>query len=303
MEKVFRDYFCKHIDKKNLAVDGKWLNGSGVSGQYIDEPKKIMFNVLDKDTKLVAGHKLIGEDKRSEIAVFKELLDDKEFFAKGQVFSFDALTTQVSIIDKINNDGNFYLAYVKGNQANLQKKVISTIDTFQKPTEIYEDDKLDYIVERNKYVHRRVEIFQNKDCDIVMFDNKFENIQTLIKTIKTTTDKKTGEKKETIKYMIANYKESAEDFKNRILQHWLVETNHFFLDTLFEEDAHNAYKNPFGMSILRSFALNLYQLFFNQNRGEKIIINGRKKQAKLTMAKLKQYCSEEDELIFELFEL
>jgi predicted transposase YbfD/YdcC len=273
-----------------------------VSGQYINENKKIMFNILDKETKLVIGHKLIGEDKKSEIAVFKELLDDKEFFAKGQVFSFDALTTQVPILDKINSDGNFYLAYVKGNQANLQKKIISTIDTFEKPTEIYEDDKFNYSIERNKYVHRKVEIYKSKNCDIVMFDSKFKNIQTLIKTIKTTTDKKTGEKKEIIKYMIANYKESAEDFKKRILQHWLVETNHFYLDTMFGEDDHNAYKNPFGMSILRSFALNLYQLYFNENKGEKIIVNGYKKQGKLTMAQLKHYCAEHDELVFELFE-
>ena len=74
------------------------------------------------------------------------------------------------------------------------------------------------------------------------------------------------------------------------------------MDTLFEEDDHNAYKNPFGMAILRSFALNLYQLFFNQHKGEKIVINGQKKQAKLTMAKLKDYCTNHDELVFELFE-
>ena len=208
----------------------------------------------------------------------------------------------VSIVNKINSDGNFYLAYVKGNQANLQKKIISTIDTFEKPTEIYEDDKFNYSIERNKYVHRKVEIYKSKNCDIVMFDSKFKNIQTLIKTIKTTTDKKTGEKKEIIKYMIANYKESAEDFKKRILQHWLVETNHFYLDTMFGEDDHNAYKNPFGMSILRSFALNLYQLYFNENKWEKIIVNGYKKQGKLTMAQLKHYCAEHDELVFELFE-
>ena len=303
LEKIFRDFFEKHINKKNLAVDGKWINGSGVSGQYVNEKKKIMFNILDKNTKLVIGHKLIEKDKKSEISVFQELLDDKEFFSKGQVFSFDALTTQIDILDKINSDGNFYLAYVKGNQSNLQKKVISTIDLFDKPTEIYEDDKFDYIIERSKYVHRRVEIYQSKNCDIVMFDSKFKNIQTLIKIIKTTTDKKTGEIKEIVKYMIANYKESAEDFKNRILQHWLIETNHFYLDTLFEEDNHNAYRNPFGMSILRSFALNLYQLFFNEHKGEKIIVNGYKKQAKLTMAQLKHYCAEHDELVFDLFEL
>ena len=53
-----------------------------------------MFNIVDKDTKLSIGHKFIGKDKKSEIAVFQELLDDKEFFSSGQVFSFDALTIE-----------------------------------------------------------------------------------------------------------------------------------------------------------------------------------------------------------------
>jgi len=65
------------------------LNGSGVSGQYINENKKMVLNIVDKDTKLCIGHK-----------VFEELLDDKEFFCRGQIFSFDALTTQVKILQQ-----------------------------------------------------------------------------------------------------------------------------------------------------------------------------------------------------------
>jgi hypothetical protein len=36
---------------------------------------------------------------------------------------------------------------------------------------------------------------------------------------------------------------------------------------MLDEDDHNAYKNPHGMSILRGFALNLWQLFFNKHKG------------------------------------
>jgi len=303
LERVFRDFFDKHVTKKNIAVDGKWLNGSGVSGQYINEDKKIMFNIIDKDTKLSIGHKLIGKDKKSEIAVFQELLDNKEFFSSGQVFSFDALTTQARILYSINNDGNCYIAYVKKNQKNLLKKVISTIETFDFPTEVCENKDDEYTIEGNNKIQRRVEIYQSKSCDIVMYDEKFKNIQTIIKTTKTIINAKTGETTVTISHMIANYKESALEFKTRILQHWIVETHHFFLDTMMDEDDHNAYKNPFGISILRSFALNLYQLFFNEQKGEKIIVDGFQKKSKLTMAKLKHYCSEHDELVSELFEV
>jgi len=279
------------------------LNGSGVSGQYINENKKMVLNIVDKDTKLCIGHKQVGEDKKSEKAVFEELLDDKEFFCRGQIFSFDALTTQVKILDTINSQGNKYIAYAKKNQKNLLKKVIATIGLFKEPTEVHENKEDEYTIEGNNKIQRRVEIYQNRACNLVMYDKKFKNIQTLIKTIKTKINAKTGEFTYSTSYMIANYKESAEEFKTRILQHWIVETHHFFLDTMLDEDDHNAYKNPFGISILRSFALNLWQLFFNEHKGEKINIDGVPKHAKLTMAKLKSYCILHDELVSELFEV
>ena len=34
LEIVFRDYFKNYSKGKNIAVDGKWLNGSDVNGQY-----------------------------------------------------------------------------------------------------------------------------------------------------------------------------------------------------------------------------------------------------------------------------
>jgi len=51
---------------------------------------------------------------------------------------------------------------------------------------------------------------------------------------------------------------------------------------LTREDAHIAYVQPFSMSILRSFAINIYQLFLNKHKGEKI------RKSKITMAEIKR---------------
>lgn len=32
LEKVFRKYFSNYVKKENIAIDGKWLNGSDVNG-------------------------------------------------------------------------------------------------------------------------------------------------------------------------------------------------------------------------------------------------------------------------------
>jgi hypothetical protein len=57
-------------------------------------------------------------------------------------------------------------------------------------------------------------------------------------------------------------------------------------------------KVELGVSILRSFALNLYQIYFNKYKDEKIL----SKSAKTTMANIKNYCRHSDELVLSLLE-
>lgn len=297
LENVFRDFFKKHIKNKNIAVDGKWLNGSDISGQYTEEGHKAILNVLDKDAKITFAHVLLGKDKKSEIPAFAELLEDKLFSSDGQIFTFDALLTQSDILNKINEQKNRYIAKVKGNQKLLKEKVIFTASNFALPTDSYEDTNA-HLIEGNKAVKRKVEIFQNRDCDLVMSHSEFKNIQTIIKVTKTTLNNKTGEVKTRVEYLIANFKTTAKEFKDKILQHWRVETYHYHLDELTCEDDHIAYIDPYSISILRSFAVNLYQLFLNANIDKKPF-----RTAKVTMAETKRYCMHDDIFAADIFEV
>ena len=47
--------------------------------------------------------------------------------SNGQIFSFDALLTQVDIINTIDEQKNRYIAKVKDNQLNLKKDIIKSI--------------------------------------------------------------------------------------------------------------------------------------------------------------------------------
>ncbi len=108
LEFIFRKFFKNYSTYENLAVDGKWLNGSDMNGQYVEESHKALFNILDKDKKIVVGHQMLDKNKKSEIPAMKTILQDKTFYAKGQIFSFDALLTQVEILNLINTQENFY---------------------------------------------------------------------------------------------------------------------------------------------------------------------------------------------------
>ena len=210
--------------------------------------------------------------------------------------------TQVDILDTINNANNKYIAKVKYNQKALRDKIELTVNNFHKPTQTYEDTDL-FQTENNKSVKRKVEIYQNKDCDIVMYDNRFNNIQTIIKTTKETYCSIEKKSKITTQYLIANFKTNAKEFKDIILQHWGIETYHYHLDMLTHEDTHICYVNPFSISILRSFAVNLYQLFFNKYKDEKIIVENVQTKKPLTMARTKRYCENSDIFISDIFEL
>ncbi len=298
LEMIFRDFFISFIDEKNVALDGKWLRGSDIDGQYVQEHHQAVLNILCKDTKIVFGHVLLNKDKKSEIPAFTDLLEQEFFSKNGQVLSFDALTTQIPILNKINDQGNFYIAKVKGNQLNLKNQVISKINEFVNPTDTYEDDSIG-ITENNKCVKRIVGIYQNIGADLVLFQNNFKNIQTLIKVTKETTDLKTKIVKITTQYLIANFKTTAVDFHNKILQHWAIEIYHYHLDMLTKEDDHIAYKNPFCMSILRSFTINLYQMFLNVYKNKTDILP----TGKVIMADIKRNCIHDTQFAFDLFEM
>lgn len=297
LETVFREYFSKYAIGKNIAIDGKWLNGSDANGQYTGKiSHKSVLHIFDKDSKIVLGHKFMEKGKLSEIPAFNEILKDKTFSNEGQIYTTDALHTQTTTLNTINDNGEYFLAKVKGNQQALKDKIISTINLFHKSTKSHTSPL--WQSENNKSVTRTVDIFQNVNTNIVMLSGEFKNIQTLIRVTKETTDIKTGIVVTTIQYLIANFKDkSAHQFHDMILAHWRVETFHYHKDMLTCEDDHICYVNPFSMTILRSFAINLYQLYLNNNKGKKL------DNRKITMAEIKRASNYDDIFTSDLFEL
>ena len=297
LERVFRQYFSQYIKKENIAIDGKWLNGSDVNGQYTNESNKSMLNILDKDTKIVFAHKFMAKNKNNEISALKEALAQDDIFSdEGQIFSFDAIQTQVDILNSIDKNKDKYIAKVKNNQEGLKEKIIETINKYETPIDSYIFDDLELSCGK-KYVKREVEVFYSKSTNLAMYHDKFNNIQALIRVNKTLTDPKTMKETFYTEYLIANFKTTAEDFFTKIISHWRVETYHYHLDMLLDEDDHIAYKEPFSIAILRSFAVNLFQLFLNENKDKKVLPTG-----KTTMAEIKRTCKHNDYFTAQLFE-
>jgi hypothetical protein len=235
------------VDSVSLH-DGKWLNGSDVKGQYLESSHKSVLHIFDKDSKIALGHKFMEKSKLSEIPALNEILKDKTFSNSGQIYTTDALHTQTTSLNIINDNNEYFLAKVKANQKLLKDKLIFTIGLFHKPTDL-----------------------------------------------------KSGEVKEAIQYLIANFKDkTSHQFHDMILAHWRVETFHYHKDMLTCEDDHICYVNPFAMTILRSFAINLYQIYFNNNKN---IILDDEIVDKANIANIKRICHHNDKFTLDIFEI
>jgi len=265
MEEMFRRYFiprAKLEADSQIAVDGKMMNGSGRKGKYRTKRNDGMLNMVETDSKIIIAHKEIGA-KKSEIPTFQEMLKIK-FSDKPFLYTFDAINTQEDGLNLIHEDGDRYLAKVKGNQKNLKKQISETFDEEYKREEnsvLHIKNKQESI-EGNKWVRRETFVLISSSCNIVIFNPKFNHVKSIIKQIKYITDE-SGKEKIKEQYLIANFAETPEYFQQAIKDHWICETYHYHKDMLTCEDDCKLSINPFGLSIFRSFVINAVQLYHN----------------------------------------
>ena len=159
---------------------------------------------------------------------------------------------------------------MKLNQESLFEK-IDAISQTKTHSSCYEAPQ---IKQSNERIQRDVYVYTNDCC---FYHNGMSHIRSIIKTIKKIdrTDMKTGEvtNRTIIQFSIANFRESAKFFHDKILHHWKVETMHQYKDNALLEDDHNAHKNPFAMTILRSMVLNILHLNQVKSIKEQLVKN------------------------------
>lgn len=170
----------------------------------------------------------------------------------------------------IEKSGSKYIAKVKLNQESLYEK----IDEISRTKEATDSYKAPPVQQSDEWIEREVFVYTNDSC---FYHNGMSHIRSIIKTIKRVEriDHKTGEvtHRTIIQFSVANFRESAQFFHDKSLAHWKVETMHQYKDNSLREDDHNAYKNPFAMTILRSMVLNVLHLNETRSINEQLIRN------------------------------
>lgn len=246
----------KSLETKHIAIDGKSLKGT-----YDHSKKKClthMVNAYSVDTGLVLGQ-LKTSSKSNEITTIPELL--KLIKVKGRVISVDAMGCQRSIAELIVGRKGDYLMSVKDNQPSLHKVFTDNFSLGQL------SDYSEYAYEEEEVRQRGRKVLRS--YIVIPFTEAFGDFSAKWKGLKslciaTTYQRKNGEPSGSlgVRYFISSKKMKAEEFGKLCRGHWGVESMHWWLDAVMnEDDSRITYKHASeNLSRIRQMCMNFIKL-------------------------------------------
>jgi hypothetical protein len=113
--------------RRALAIDGKTVRGSRLTGADGGKPARHLLAVIDQHTRVVLGQVSVDpqvEGKTSEISRFAPLLDTLTALdLTDVVITADALHTQREHVETLAARGAHWVLTVKGNQCATRRSV------------------------------------------------------------------------------------------------------------------------------------------------------------------------------------
>ncbi len=117
-------------EKDWVSLDGKVIGGTVTNSQNQFQKYINLVSVFLNKKKQVLSAGEVGSDKKSEIPVVKQLIDELDL--EGVVFTIDALHCQKETTKTIVKNRNDYVIGVKGNQKKLYEQIKKTPKSVKK---------------------------------------------------------------------------------------------------------------------------------------------------------------------------
>ena len=253
LNKIFMEFFRKLVETvvgKTIAFDGKTVCATANMEHYSQALHIASAFVVENG---ITIGQLAVEKKKNEIPAVRELI--KMLDIEGATVVADALNCQKNTAKEVLKAGANYVFAVKKNHRNLYNDIAEMID-FKKvdkfeqrnsPLEKLTKTEKGHgrIDKRTAYVTHDVEWLENRD--------KWAGLQT-IGAIVTPSE---------TRYYISSHKLSAEELLYYTRQEWAIESMHWQLDVIFNEDRttlreENAQKT---LNILRKTVLNVVRTY------------------------------------------
>ena len=194
-------------------------------------------------------------EKSNEITAIPELLELLD--VQGSVVTIDAMGTQKQIADMIIQKKADYVLSVKGNQQTMYDDIRTYFD------EGLKTDFKDMAYESYRTIekgHGRIEkreYFLCNEIDWVEWRKDWKRLGGIGMVRRSVT--KDGQTSQEISYFITSLPRNAEMFGKAVRGHWGVESMHWSLDVVLNEDKRIVRKDngARNLAVLKRMALNI----------------------------------------------
>ncbi|MHC6180924.1 ISAs1 family transposase [Clostridium sp. JNZ X4-2] len=275
--KEFQSTFMKWINEISanlkgsiIAIDGKTVCGARNTNEE-KSPIHIVSAWASK-YRIVIGQ-VKTYKKSNEITAIPELL--KLLDINGCIVTTDAMGCQKEIVKAIVDKKSDYVLALKGNQKLFYNEVKEYLDDALETS--FKDISHSYTKSFDKG-HGRKEVreyYVTEDIDWLSSKQEWANLKSIGIAVRQSEEKgKTTIEK---RYYISSLPADAVKFSNAVRKHWGIESMHWVLDVVFDEDSNRTIKehSPENLSMLRKFALNILR-----NIETEKIMSGPRKRAK-----------------------
>jgi len=243
------------LEAQVIAIDGKTIKGS------YDREGGV--KALQMVSAWVSEHRLVlaqcsVSSKSNEITAIPVLLE--HLAITGCIVTLDAMGSQTTIAQQIQQQQAEYILALKGNHPKLLEQAQAWFEDFQ-------SHRLEQVTHTQhqhcESGHHRVEsrtLWQFPAAQVFSPDQQrdWAGLQSLVvvQSHRRLWNKDTSE----LRYFLSSLAVDAQAFASYIRAHWGIENQlHWCLDVVFNEDASRIRKDhaPRNISVLRRLALNL----------------------------------------------
>ena len=245
---------CHSGEFRIIALDGKTMRGSG-DKQTGTKPLHVV-SAWTSENNMVLGQ-VKTEEKSNEITAIPQLLELLDI--QGAVVTIDAMGTQKQIAEMIVSKKADYVLSVKGNQQTMLEDIRAYFEEGLKTD--FKDMAYESCMTIEKghgRIEKREYILCN-DIDWIDWRKAWKKLSGIGMVRRSIT--KNGQTSQEIAYFITSLPKNAEMFGKAVRGHWGVESMHWSLDVVLNEDKRIVRKDngARNLAVLKRMALNIIQ--------------------------------------------
>lgn len=238
-QKAFLDWVAalatddKSDGPRFVPIDGKTLRGSG-GAKHRANPLHVV-SAWATQQGMTLGQVAV-DSKSNEITAIPKLLEMLEL--KGAIVSIDAMGCQKEIAKQIIEGGGDYVLAVKDNQPKLSEAVNKFFLERHENEDFHE-----YGCRQHRTTERARGQLESRYYMLAPIPDAMKELRGSWKGLKsigqaiTTTMTSDGKETSEVRYYISSRDPKVKEFANSVRGHWAIESMHWILDVVFDEDS------------------------------------------------------------------